>query len=179
MNENQRLLLLDWMRKMHQYEYAHREQSTVLSVVHFALGISVIIMGSILGVLHIFESDSLWISGLLGIGVAVATSISTFVRSQEYAERHRHLSVSFEKLRHHIEYVMINRITSENAEAEIHKINTQLAEVDAVNVWNWIYEKSCKKVKGEGIYPEKSAFLSSASPSVGQTIAEQGSGGNG
>ena len=165
MENKQQLLLLDWMRKIHQNEYAHRFQSTSWSNVHYILGIISLLGGAIIASLSaLCEFESPYknaILAIVGLIVAICAGLLTFLKPQELSEKHKHTSARYEQLRHRIEFLLTFDYNDPQLKSKTENLKADWDEVDSLNVWEFIFKKAKNKVKGFEKYPVELSFLDS------------------
>lgn len=170
MTEKQRLMLLDWMRKIHQMEYAHRTESMIWSRTHFWIGLSAFILSTLIAISYKFPrvSEQTYESfpnllrqdvfiGVAAIIISLLTGLQTFLKANERSEKHRTLSRDFEDLRHELETVLNS--SNENYNEGEKKLRDQWKLLDTLNVSNRSFRKAKKRVKGFNKYPEELGFL--------------------
>jgi hypothetical protein len=88
MDEKLRRMLFDWMRKIHQLEYAHCYQSIFWANLEKWIGISAFIISTIVAFLYRFPKlEIAWFQDYLLpfvlLIVAVLTGIQTFLKPRE------------------------------------------------------------------------------------------------
>jgi uncharacterized protein HemY len=170
MTKNQRLMLLDWMRKIHQMEYAHRTESIIWSRVHFWVGLSAFILATSIAVSYklpevskeTYDSIFLFLKKDIFIGVAaifisLLTGLQTFLKANERSEKHRSLSREFEELRHEVESILNSN--NGNFDEGEKKIREQWKLFDSLNVSNQSFRKAKKTVKSFNKYPDELGFI--------------------
>ena len=147
--EQQKLLLLDWARKVHSLEYGHRLESKSKEGINMWLGIPSIIMATLVAGFASFPkvegSDAKTVvvigSIICSAAVAILTGVQTFIKPSEQAEKHRFFSSLYEALRHKIEQVLVTPdLTSEyvltqlaKIEKEFHKLREHSPNVSSDN----------------------------------------------
>ena len=110
MTENQKLMTLDWMRKIHILEHAHRLESLRWTKLNSILGIPALLLGALIGIVSsvcdinhmLFVTIT---SAIGGFVVAAITAIQTFLKPMKISEKHMNTSAVYEKLRHKIEFI--------------------------------------------------------------------------
>lgn len=164
MDENLRRMLLDWMRKIHQLEYAHCYQSIFWSSFEKWIGISAFVISTIVAFSYRFPKLEIpWIQDYLLpftlLIVAILTGVQTFLKPSEKAENHKRIGFNYEKMRHSIELILNTNMTDENRTREIVNIKNEWAELKSVYVSNRKFKKGKKTVKDLKKYPEELSFL--------------------
>lgn len=164
MDENLRRMLLDWMRKIHQLEYAHCYQSIFWSTFEKWIGITAFIISTIVAFSYRFPKLEIpWIQDYLLpfvlLIVAILTGLQTFLKPSEKAENHKRIGFNYEKMRHSIELILNTNMTDENRTREIEIIKNEWADLKSVYVSNRKFKKGKKTVKDLKKYPEELSFL--------------------
>lgn len=164
MNENLRRMLLDWMRKIHQLEYAHCYQSIFWSTFEKWIGITAFIISTIVAFSYRFPKLEIpWVQDYLLpfvlLIVAILTGLQTFLKPSEKAENHKRIGFNYEKMRHSIELILNTNMTDENRTREIEIIKNEWADLKSVYVSNRKFKKGKKTVKDLKKYPEELSFL--------------------
>lgn len=164
MDENLRRMLLDWMRKIHQLEYAHCYQSIFWSTFEKWIGITAFIISTIVAFSYRFPKLEIpWVQDYLLpfvlLIVAILTGLQTFLKPSEKAENHKRIGFNYEKMRHSIELILNTNMTDENRTQEIEIIKNEWADLKSVYVSNRKFKKGKKTVKDLKKYPEELSFL--------------------
>lgn len=164
MTDNQRKLVLDWMRKVHTLEHAHRQEGISWTLVNNWLGIPSLIVAALIAALgSICElKDELIIdvfSTIGGVVVAILAGIQTFLKPSEFAEKHRLASGTYEKLRHKIEYLLQFQTSQTNVDKLIDEIRIEWNSIDSINVSNKYFLLAKSWVKGLNKYPLELDFI--------------------
>jgi uncharacterized membrane protein YgaE (UPF0421/DUF939 family) len=164
MKDKQQLLLLDWMRKIHQNEYAHRFQSTSWSNVHYLLGVTSLLGGTIIAALSSFcEFEGTYknsIIAIVGLLIAICSGLITFLKPQEASEKHKHTSSRYEQLRHRTEFLLTFEDDDDKLKEKVEALKQDWDEIDSLNVWEYIFTKAKKKVNSFDKYPTELSFIS-------------------
>lgn len=102
-------LLEDWYRRARENQFAHYEAAKPLSSANYKLGIPVALLSGLVGT-SIFATlqKAADIGFRIGVGivsvlVAVLSSLQTFLRLSERAEKHRAVAVRYGALRRELE----------------------------------------------------------------------------
>jgi hypothetical protein len=164
MDEKLRRMLLDWMRKIHQLEYAHCYQSIFWANLEKWIGISAFIISTIVAFLYRFPKlEIAWFQDYLLpfvlLIVAVLTGIQTFLKPSEKAENHKRIGFTYEKLRHSIELILNTPMPEEKLNREIEIIKNEWADLKSVYVSKRKFKEGKKTVKDLKKYPEELSFL--------------------
>lgn len=171
MNEKQKLMLLDWMRKIHQMEYAHRYESLKWNNWHSYLGVPSFLIATGIALTYklpkvdekTFESLPFLIRqeffvAFSAITVAILTGLQTFLKPNERAEKHKSSSTNYEKLRHKIE-TLINSSDLSDIESKIADVKSDWDSIDALNVSPTNFAKGKERVSSFKRYPEELSFI--------------------
>lgn len=102
-------LLQDWYRRARENQFAHYEAIKPLSSANYKLGIPVAVLSGLVGT-SIFATlqEEADVGFRIGVGivsvlVAVLSSLQTFLRLSERAEKHRAVAVRYGGLRRELE----------------------------------------------------------------------------
>jgi len=169
--EEKKKMLLDWMRKVHQLEYAHCYQSIFYSKVEKFIGISAFVISTLVAFSYRFpdvENESFnnfffflkkeYLIPFLSFVVAIFTGLQTFLKPNEKAEVHRKLGLDYEKLRHTIETTLTKSDPS-TIDDEIKKIDEDWKSFNTLYVRTKYFKEGKNKVKSFKKYPEELGFL--------------------
>lgn len=163
MNNEQEILLLDWMRKIHQLEYAHRFESLKWNDWNYWLGIPSLIIGSVIGAVSAFCDIENTIKNVIlsfgGIIIAILTGLQTFLKPQELSEKHKIVSSNYEKIRHQIEYLIVFEKENNVISIEIEKIRNEWNSIETLNASESNFIKAKKRVEKFEKYPKELGFL--------------------
>ncbi|SHG16426.1 SLATT domain-containing protein [Flagellimonas flava] len=172
MNEFQRKMLLDWMRKVHQLEYAHRFESIKWVKFHERIGYGAFVLSIIIAFSFRFpEVDAKTFEGLpfflkqnffvafASTVVALLTGLQTFLKPNEKAEQHKNTGSNYERLRHRIEFILTTPFSKTETKNRIELIKEEWENLDAINVSDKNFGKGKDKVKTFGKYPKELDFL--------------------
>ncbi len=172
MTEERRKLILDWMRKVHQMEYAHRYQSINYVKVERWLGISAFVITTFVAFSYRFpkvEAETLknlfflfkqdFFIPFASFLAAVLTGLITFLRPNERSETHKKTGSNYEKLRHRIELLFTSQLGDDEVNKELNEIKKEWDSLDAINVTNRFFIKGKEKVKSFNKYPKELDFL--------------------
>jgi hypothetical protein len=160
----QKLLILDWGRKVHSLEYAHRFESKGKENLNGLLGNTATIISAIVaGMVGLSLPDNnqykiatTAASALGAIAVAIITGIQTNVKPSEVAEKHRHSSSAYEELRHRIELILVTPgLTSDQVMTQLPIIERDFEKLrqHTPNVSDNNFVKGKNKVDNIGTYP--------------------------
>ncbi|WP_106197177.1 SLATT domain-containing protein [Salegentibacter salegens] len=157
-------MLLDWMRKIHQLEYAHCYQSIFWNKFENWIGISAFIISTIVAFSYRYPplkedwiQDYLFPSILLI--VAILTGLQTFFKPSDKAGNHKRIGFSYEKLRHQIEIFLNTDMPEKDLQRKIEIVKNEWDELKSVYVFNRYFIKGKNRVNGFGKYPEELSFL--------------------
>ncbi|ADB36127.1 SLATT domain-containing protein [Spirosoma linguale] len=165
MNKSE-LLLLDWMRKIHQLEYAHCYQSLFYTNLEKRIGLSSFILTTTVAFTYRFPFINYpwlkeYILPLLAFIVAILTGYQTFIKPGEKSETHRKLGLEYEKIRHDIEPLYLLASDPQNPELEIRtkEIKSKWDSLNTLYVNEFYYKKAKEKVKSFNKYPKELDFI--------------------
>lgn len=147
MKENQRKMILDWMRKIHQLEYAHRYESLKWSKRQKRVGYSAFVLSLIIAFsfrfpginwetyqnLPFFLKHNFFVAFGSTI-VALLTGYLTFTKPSEKSELHKNTGSSYEKLRHRIELILTMEYQEWEFKKRVELIKEEWESLDAINV---------------------------------------------
>lgn len=158
------LMVLDWMRKIHQLEYAHCFQSLSYSKIERGLGILAFVLSTTVAFTYRFPFiNHPWIKEymlpfILFI-VAILTGYQSFIRPGEKAEKHRELGIEYERIRHEIEVVLTTLANTPELDDHIDSVKNKWDSVKTMYVNNRHYNNAKKKVESFKKYPKELNFL--------------------
>ena len=160
-----KLMLLDWMRKVHQLEYAHCYQSISFSKLERRIGIWAFILSTVVAFTYRFPIiEMTWIKEyilpLFLFLVAILTGYQSFIRPREKAEKHRELGIEYERIRHQIEIILTTLMDSPKLDENINLIKKRWDSMKTMYVKECHYENAKIKVKSFSKYPLELDFLS-------------------
>lgn len=172
MTEEKRKMILDWMRKIHQLEYANIYQSIYWSNREKEIGISAFALSTLIACSYSFpgiEPETFkklplifkheFMIPLLTTIVAILTGLQTFLKPGEKSEAHRKLGNNYEKLRHKIEPVLTGNLIEYELNQKIESIRKDWENMEYLNVTQSNFDKGKKRVKELNKYPEELGFL--------------------
>ncbi|WP_298363638.1 SLATT domain-containing protein [uncultured Lutibacter sp.] len=172
MNKDQRKMLLDWMRKVHQLEYAHRFESIKWVKVHRWIGYGAFVLSTIIAFsfrfpevevetykkLPFFLKQNFFIAFSSTI-VALLTGLQTFLKPNEKAEQHKNTGSNYERLRHRIEFILTTKFSVTETKSRIELVKEEWENLDAINTSDKNFKKGKNKIKSFGKYPKELDFL--------------------
>lgn len=158
------LMLLDWMRKIHQLEYAHCFQSIYYSTIEKFTGLSAFVLSTLAAFSYRFpfiheEVVKSYILPFILLIVAILTGYQSFIKPGEKAETHRKLGIEYEKIRHEIEKVLTNFNHIQNVDELITNVKSNWDSLNTLYVKESKYSEAKKKVKSFNKYPKELHFL--------------------
>lgn len=175
MTEERKKMILDWMRKVHQLEYAHRYQSINYVKVERWLGISAFVITTIVAFSYRFpkvEPETFqklpfiikqeFFVPFASFLAAVLTGLITFLRPNERSETHKKTGSNYEKLRHRIELLITSQLGDTEVDKELSEIKKEWDNLDSINVSERFFLKGKDKVKSFNKYPKELDFLDDA-----------------
>jgi hypothetical protein len=158
LNDDQRALVLDWMRKLHTLEYAHRYASVRNERRNLLLGLPVVAVSALAGAqVALPGMDTTVTRALGGLGaaaVAVLAALQTFFKPAEVAEKHRAASFQYESLRHRLEFSITFGQDPQDLPAKLTQFKDDWEALITPNVSTreWIRAKA--RVLEIGTYPD-------------------------
>ncbi|GAB3333246.1 hypothetical protein GCM10027429_13600 [Marivirga atlantica] len=172
MTEEQRKMLLDWMRKIHQLEYAHRFESLKWEKRRNYTGLGAFILSTIIAfsfrfpklspetyeLLPTFLHHNYFIA-ITSFIVAILTGYQTFTKPNEKALTHKNTGSNYEKLRHRIEFILTTEFLEWELKKRIEMIKEEWEGLDAINVSKKHFDEGKQKVKSFNKYPKELDFL--------------------
>ncbi len=172
MTDEKRKMILDWMRKIHQLEYAHIYQSIELSKWEKRIGISAFVLTTLIACSYRFPGlepttfkklpfllKHEFAIPLLTTIAAILTGLQTFLKPGEKSEAHRKSGNNLEKLRHRIEPVLTGNLMEYELNQKIESIRKEWENMEYLNVSPDNFDKGKKRVKELNKYPEELGFL--------------------
>lgn len=172
MEDAQQKMLLDWMRKIHQLEYAHTYESLKWNRTHSIIGLSAFFLSLIIAFSFRFPGIELetyknlpfflrqnFFVALGSTIVALLTGIQTFLKPSQQSELHKKTAMNYEKLRHRIELVLTGEYEKWELEKRIEMLKSEWENLDAINVSPSNFEKGKERVKSFNKYPKELGFL--------------------
>jgi hypothetical protein len=161
----QKLLALDWMRKIHTLEHAHRIESRHLNTFSEILSWSIVGIPAIIAGLTFYlkqmpnnkESLIVWVAIFAGISVLLGT-INKVIKPSNLSERHRLNTEKFEHLRHKLEkHIVFNN--DERLELVLDEIQNDWKDLTLHNVKEYNFKRASEMIRNMKTYPESLAFL--------------------
>jgi len=168
----QKLMILDWMRKVQQLEYAHRYESIKWSKRHTLIGYPAFIISILIAFsfrfpwdafatefgTHFYTSHGFYIALATSL-VAVLTGYQTFVRPNEKAVMHKNTGQHHERVRHQLEYILTTELEQTNRNKQLEAVRKEWEAIDAINVSDKNFKKGKDMVKSFNKYPEELSFI--------------------
>ena len=165
MNKSE-LLLLDWMRKIHQLEYAHCFQSLFYSKLEKFIGITSFVLTTTVAFTYRFPFiEYPWVKEyilpLIAFIVAILAGYQAFIKPGEKSETHRKLGLEYEKIRHDIEqlYIKASDYQNTNLEMVTKEIKSKWDSLNTIYVSACYYNEAKEKVKSFNKYPKELDFI--------------------
>ena len=172
MTQEQRNMLLDWMRKIHQLEYAHRFESLYWEKIRFITGLGAFIFSTIIAfsfrlpklsqeyfdLLPLFLHHAHFVA-ITSFIVAILTGYQTFTKPNEKALTHKNTGSNYEKLRHRIEFILTTELQEWELKKRIEMVKEEWEGLDAINVSKKYFDEGKQKVKSFNKYPKELDFL--------------------
>lgn len=163
MNQKE-LMLLDWMRKIHQLEYAHCFQSLYYSKIERLIGIGAFVLSTVVAFAYRFPFVNYllvkeYILPLILFIVAILTGYQSFIKPGEKAETHRKLGLEYEKIRHKIETIITGKLNDQNLDNYINEVKGKWDSLNTLYVNKRHYDTAKAKVKSFNKYPKELDFI--------------------
>jgi aryl carrier-like protein len=161
---NKELMLLDWMRKIHQLEYAHCFQSIAFCKTERWTGICAFFLSTIVAFTYRFPFiEYPWVKEyllpLILFAVAILTGYQSFIRPGEKAEKHRELGIEYERIRHQIETILTTLKDNPELDNHINLVKARWDSLKTMYVKERHYNDAKKKVRFFNKYPKELSFL--------------------
>jgi hypothetical protein len=145
MPEDAVALLRTWLKRARESQFAHYAADRRLTLRHYYIGIPAAILSAVVGTsvfASLNESVDTWakiLVGLIAVVAAVLTSLQTFWRFSEQADRHRKAAGTYSGIRREIESQLVfqDRINFEVAEGIRKKIDVLAAEAPSISKKDW------------------------------------------
>lgn len=167
----QKRLVLDWMRKLHTLEYAHRYASVSNDRLNLLLGVPAVVVSGLIAaqVSTPWQQETITqIAVAVGASlVAVLVGLQTFFKPTEIAEKHRSASSAYEDLRHRLELLLV--FDGEHKNEISHKLEQLKAEWDRFetpNVSHKAWSRAKARVAEVGTYPGSLRIADAESPAA-------------
>jgi hypothetical protein len=170
--EKKKTMLLDWMRKVHQLEYAHCYQSEYYRKIEKRIGISAFVLSTMVAFsykfpeiknewfnTYLFFLDKDYFLPFLLFIVALFTGLQTFLKPNEKSDIHRKLGLEYEKIRHTIEITLTKEESELNIDRDILKIKKSWDSMNTIYVMERYFAEAKNKVKKFEKYPKELSFL--------------------
>lgn len=158
------LMLLDWMRKVHQLEYAHCSQSIYFSTLEKIVGITAFVFATVVAFIYRFPFINYpWVKEyflpLMAFIAAILTAYQSFIKPGEKAETHRKLGLEYEKIRHEFESLFISAPQDSDISTKIKIVKEKWDSLNTLYVKPKYYDAAKKKVKSFNKYPKELNFI--------------------
>ncbi len=165
-------MVLDWMRKIHQMEYAHRYESLYWVKIEKWVGIFAFALSTFIAFsfrfpkvdtefynkLPFFLHQDFFVA-FTSTAVAILTGLQTFLKPGEKSGLHKNTANEYESLRHKIELVLTMNESDEDFKEKITTIKKEWENLDAINVSNKNFSKGKNRVNSFKKYPKELGFL--------------------
>ena len=172
MTDVQKKILLDWMRKIHQLEYAHAYESIKWSRTEYVIGISAFIISALIACSYRFPSISHeeyislpfyfrhdFVIPFATTILTILTGLQTFLKPSNKSETYRKSGISYEKLRHKIEPLFAGKYSEWEVNQHIENIRKEWERMDTMYVSPKNFNKGKNKAQRLKKYPEELGFL--------------------
>ena len=171
MNETQKKMILDWTRKVHILEYAHRYESIYWTKLHNRIGMTAFIFSAIIAlsfrlpgvdkeIIELpFFLEQNFVVAVLATAITILTGLQTFLQPSKKSITHKNTGSNYERLRHSFEMILTMEYQSWESRKRAEQIKKEWDNLDAINVSQKNFKKGSKTVEDMNVYPEKSSFL--------------------
>ena len=171
MTVKQKKMILDWMRKIHQLEYAHRYESVMWANWETWIGLSAFIISIIIAFSYGFPALNNnnnnvpfyfklnFLIPFLSLIVALLTGMQTFLKPNEQSETHKKTAAHYEKLRHRIELILTTDHSEQELTAKLENLKEDWESLDSINVSSRNFDRGKQKAKSFNKYPKELDFL--------------------
>lgn len=161
----QKLLALDWMRKIHTLEHAHRIESRHLFIFSELLSWSMVAIPALISGLTFYLSKTssstdntiIWISVLAALSVLLGT-INKVIKPSDLSEKHRLNSQKFEHLRHKLEKCIVFN-EDDRLDSILSEIQSEWEDLTLYNVKEYNFSTATKMIKRMKVYPDNLSFI--------------------
>jgi hypothetical protein len=165
-------MVLDWMRKVHQLEYAHRFESLKWSRAERTIGLSAFCLATLIACSYRFPSwpgQSYFVASASTL-VAILTGLQTFLKPSEKSEMYQKTASNYEKLRHEIELLLTMQANEKTIDQRLLRIQEEWKNLDAINVSESKYVKAKMRVRRLNKYPKELEFLGRSTESQREAL---------
>lgn len=172
MNESQRKMLLDWLRKVHQLEYAHRYESLDWARLSRPVEIAALSIATVVAFSYQFPTVTLEEHAslpaivrhevfvpLASLAVALLTAVSTLLRPCDKADFHRSIGAAYEALRHDLEAIITRNPRADDIPEALAPWKARWDGMEAPNVSQRNFRKGKERAYSLNKYPEELSFL--------------------
>jgi len=145
-------LLLRWYKRLRETQMSHYNSAKPLSKLNSYLGVPVVILTTFVGTTvftTLNKEVDVWIKvlvGMISVLAAVLSSIQTFLKYSDKAEKHRTIGAKAGNLRREIEQYIaqgdVNMIPTDKINSL--RDNIDRLATDAPNVPDWIWNQTIK-----------------------------------
>lgn len=163
MNEHQKQLVLDWMRKIHRMEWTHRFEAKKWKAINVLLGVVSIVLATVMAAISTIPSiDDLVIKYTVSIGaiiVAILSGLQTFLKPSEMAEKFGKRSDEYEAIRHRLEELFeFHDVVDQDFLLELEKVRESWKGVASMNASDRSFKKAGVVIQKDNRYPTKLDF---------------------
>lgn len=161
----QKLLALDWMRKIHTLEHAHRIESRHLFIFSEVLSWSMVAIPALISGLTFYlnkkssaiDNTLIWVAVLAALSVLLGT-INKVIKPSDASEKHRLNSQKFEHLRHKLEKCIVFH-EDDRLDSLLTEIQSEWEDLTLYNVKEYNFSTATKMIKRMKVYPENLSFI--------------------
>lgn len=163
MNEHQKQLVLDWMRKIHRMEWTHRFEAKKWKTTNILLGITSIILATVMAAIStipgINDVATKYIVSIGAIIVAILSGLQTFLKPSEMAEKFGKRSDEYEAIRHRLEELFeFHDAIDKGFLLELEEIRESWKNVASMNASDRSFKKAGIAIQKDDRYPTKLDF---------------------
>jgi hypothetical protein len=151
--ETPRELLIRWLKRLRESQFAHNEASKNFNRYRYFIGIPSAILSTIVGT-SVFASLGKTVDprmqiivGLISVLAAVLSALQTILRYSERAELHRSSAANYGSLRRKIEEILVQNKDDSELNSDISSIRQEIDNLakDAPNFSDRIWGKAINK----------------------------------
>lgn len=165
MKDSQKNLILDWLRKVHRMEWAHRYESQRWRRVNLIFGVTSTTLAAALSTvpnIPILNEDSIkLIIPIIAMIVAVLSGLQTFLNPTEFSDKFRVKSDEFESLRHYIEEIIEFHCDGQSGEVNtelLKDVRERWSQIGSLNMSSDNFRIAGEKIDKLNRYPKELKF---------------------
>lgn len=165
MKDSQKNLILDWLRKVHRMEWAHRYESQKWRRVNLSFGVTSTILAAALSTVPniptLSENSIKLIVPIGAMIVAILSGLQTFLNPSEISDKFRVKSDEFESLRHYIEEIIEFHCDEQTGEVNkdlLKNVRERWEKIGSLNMSGQNFKIAGKKLDKLNRYPKGLKF---------------------